>query len=69
MYVLQHSRQDADSEDVKLLGVYSSRGAALAAIERARGKPGFRDYPEGFHVDEYVLDVDHWTQGFGVPHE
>ena len=69
VYVLQHLREDEDSEDVKLLGVYSSLGAAHSAVERARIKPGFRDHPDGFHIDEYVVDVDHWTSGFGIPHE
>jgi hypothetical protein len=26
--------------------------------------PGFRDYPEGFHIDEYQLDQDQWREGF-----
>jgi hypothetical protein len=27
--------------------------------------PGFRDYPDGFQIEEYELDADHWTAGFG----
>jgi homoserine kinase type II len=68
VYVLQRLRESTDSEVVKLLGVYSSRGAAEAAVDRFRDKPGFRDYPAGFHIDPYVLDSDQWTEGFGVPH-
>ena len=68
VYVLQHLREDAESEDVKFLGVYSSRAAAEAAINRVRDKPGFRDYPDGFYLDPHALDADHWTEGFGVPH-
>ena len=67
VYVLQHHREDRDSEDVKLIGIYSSAGAAAGAIERLRNQPGFEDYPDGFSVDPYVVDADHWTQGFGTP--
>ena len=61
-YLLQHERHD--TENVKVIGVYSSREAAEAAVERLRLALGFRDYPDGFSVDEYPLDVDHWAEGF-----
>jgi hypothetical protein len=63
VYVLQHHR-DGD-EDVKMVGVYRSQGEAEAAILRLRGLPGFRDHPAGFETDAYVLNEDHWTEGFG----
>ena len=69
VYVLQHSREYDDTEDIKLIGVYSSEAAARAAIERLLRQPGFRSYPDGFHVDRYPLDKDHWTEGFGDPSE
>ena len=78
VYVLQHLHMlPGDVEDVKLIGVYSSRAAALEALQRKRGAPGFRDFPalvnaagakdtapEGFYISEYQLDVDHWSEGF-----
>jgi len=27
-------------------------------------KPGFSENRDGFFVDEYEIDVDHWTDGF-----
>lgn len=51
-------------DDVKVLGVYSSRGKAEARIERAKELEGFRDEPDCFHVDEYLLDEDRWSDGF-----
>jgi hypothetical protein len=24
----------------------------------------FRDDPDGFRIDEYPIDIDHWTEGF-----
>ena len=63
-FVLQH--ENPDTEDVKLIGVYSSDAAAQAAIERVRAQPGFRDYPSGFSIDDYNVDRDNWTEGFCI---
>lgn len=64
-FVLHHvAREDTPDEDAKLIGVYSTRAAAEAAIARMRSLPGFRDYPTNFHIDEYRLDRDHWQDGF-----
>ena len=61
-YLLQH--ENPDMEDVKVIGLYSSPSSAAAAIERLRVQPGFRDYPDGFSIDAYELDEDHWVEGF-----
>lgn len=72
VFVLQHLHVlDDDEEDVKMLGVYSSREEGVAAIERFRRLSGFRDTPqmavhsdapgdpEGFHLSEHELDKIH----------
>jgi hypothetical protein len=76
VFVLEHLRVRADGwDDVKLIGVYRSRATAMAAVERLRLQPGFREYPKlvepllddepsGFYLEEYALDEDHWTEGF-----
>src|SRR5262245_40265926 len=65
VFVLQHTRgEGAPDSDTKFIGVYSSREAAISAAERLRERPGFNDHPEGFSIDEYQLDHDHWTGGF-----
>lgn len=82
VFVLQHVRYDRDGdpwsdEDIKLIGVYRSAESAKAAIARLVTKPGFRDFPNlidpainsyasGFNLDEYELDQDSWTEGFGI---
>jgi hypothetical protein len=65
VFVLQHvhSREDGD-EDIKLIGVYSSREKAEGAIMRLSRLSGFSDAPDGFHVDEYRVDQDHWVEGY-----
>ncbi len=65
VFVLQHVHTfDDGEEDIKMIGVYSSRGQAKAALERVSTAEGFRDVPEGFSIDLYILDEDHWTEGY-----
>lgn len=49
-------------EDMTLAGVFATQ--ADAAVERARGRPGFSDWPGGFQVDGYEIGKDHWIEGF-----
>jgi ABC-type sugar transport system substrate-binding protein len=58
--------RSAQRSDVKVIGIYSSPSLARAGLERLRTKPGFCDQPDGFSVDPYNLDADHWTEGFGI---
>jgi hypothetical protein len=70
VYVLQHEREHLSGrDDVRLIGVYSSRARARAAIRRLRSAPGFRDCRRGFYIDAYRVDEDHWVEGFvdGTP--
>ncbi len=65
VFKLYHIRAKEDGEDdEKLIGIYSTRENAKAAIQRLSGLPGFRDYPTGFQIFEHVLDQDGWTEGF-----
>lgn len=65
VFVLMHAHETSpDVEDIKLIGVYSSEVAAKSAAERTKYLPGFADTPEGFHVQAYQLDKDHWVEGF-----
>ena len=63
--LLWHVRaDDTYADDAKLIGVYRTVEAARNAISRLDRMPGFRDYPDGFQIEEYELDADHWTAGF-----
>jgi hypothetical protein len=65
VFVVQHvhSREDA-REDVKFIGVYSSREKAQESVSRMSRLPGFTDARDGFHIDEYRVDQDHWVEGY-----
>jgi hypothetical protein len=65
VFLLHHVRSDDEyADDAKLIGTYSSREVAAAAIERLRDQPGFRDHRHGWNIQEYKLDHDHWEEGF-----
>ncbi len=65
VFVLQHSHElDDGSDEVKLIGVYSTRANAEGVVERLAHTPGFSDTPNGFHIDEYKLDQDQWVEGY-----
>jgi hypothetical protein len=65
VYILHHIYDKGlETENVKLIGVYSSRGEAQRAINRLQTQPGFRELVEGFEVEAYTLDEDNWKEGF-----
>lgn len=65
VFVLQHVHSmDDGTEDVKFIGVYSTREKAEVAVTRLGRVPGFSDAPDGFHIDEYRVDQDQWVEGY-----
>lgn len=65
VFILWYAHEYADgSESEMLIGVYSSRPDAEAAITRVRVKPGFAENPDDFVIDEYEIGKDHWTEGY-----
>ena len=65
VYFVQHENIENDYiEEPRMIGIYSSETLAQEAIERAKKLSGFRDYPEGFQITKYILDLDQWTFGF-----
>ena len=75
-FLLQHLHVLPDgSEDLKVIGIYASMESAMSAIERLKSQPGFSDFPDlidpstdsepsGFYIDKYILNQDHWSEGF-----
>ena len=64
VFILQHEYENGECDEVKFIGTYSTRMEAEQAIKRLSVQPGFRERIEGFHISEYELDKDHWTEGF-----
>jgi len=65
VYILWHTHATgANEKNEKLLGVYASEDAAMAAQSRLLEKPGFSSLPEGFEIVKYSIGEDHWTEGY-----
>jgi homoserine kinase type II len=76
VYLLQYlNLLNDEEENIKVLGIYSSKNEAERAVDRLKGQPGFKDHsdiinPEtdtkiqGFYIDEYKVNEDHWREGF-----
>jgi len=75
LYLVQHLHIVNNNEDLKIIGIYSSKNRAIEAVNRMISLPGFKDYPHivdpmndenenGFYIDEYIIDEDNWCEGF-----
>lgn len=65
VYVVEHLHTlPGSEEDAKLIGVYTSESEAAAACDRLRKQPGFSRTPDGFTIEKYELNKDHWPEGF-----
>jgi hypothetical protein len=77
VFVVEHLHVlPSGEEDIKRIGVYTSRALATSAAQRLAKQPGFREAPtiidpeisasgdEGFYIGETVLDLDYWTEGY-----
>jgi hypothetical protein len=65
VHVLWHRCTDEEGRDHELmLGIYSTQEKAEQALALLRDKPGFRDYPDGFEVQDATIDRTYMTEGF-----
>lgn len=65
IYTLWHCRIDDEGRDHdKLLGVYSTQEKAEEGRALLQDKPGFRDLPDGFEINDLILDKTYMTDGF-----
>jgi hypothetical protein len=69
VYLLQHvAREGSEDEDVKTLGIFSSRKKAEDAIRRFRTLAGFKRYPNGFYFSRFAVNQLQWLEGFVTQH-
>ena len=69
IWLAWHETETDGCTEFKLIGVFSTRERAEAAVELRRGKPGFSDQPDGFEIASYVIDRDTgWPDGFITVH-
>jgi hypothetical protein len=67
VYEVYHIHPDPAYENVDStfhIGVFSSRSVAQEMIDYLRPQPGFADYPDGFVVEETIVDQTRFEDGF-----
>ncbi|MGI5056637.1 DUF7336 domain-containing protein [Treponema socranskii] len=79
LYIVEHLHILYDDvEDIKFLGVFSTKEKAEKAIQILSKQPGFKDFPkiiddndiendviEGFYIIKVVVDeIAEWKEGF-----
>jgi len=64
VFLLWHVREKAGDGSDLLIGVCRTQGDAEAAIDRLKSKSGFGAAPEGFRINRYELNRDHWEDGY-----
>ncbi len=65
VYFVEHENIENDYiEEPRVIGIYTSEKLAQEAIERAKKLSGFGDFPEGFQITKYILDLHQWNFGF-----
>lgn len=65
VYILHHVHEiNSNSEDVKIIGVYSTPEEAKIAQSRVENLPGFKDTRDGFSIDRYQINETFWLEGF-----
>jgi hypothetical protein len=70
VYVLQHSYEyeyEGDLfDEIKMIGVFSSKEKAQEVIDKYKLLPGFKDYSiDCFHIDKFEINkISEWEEGF-----
>lgn len=69
VFMLHHVHEfENGHEDVKLIGVFSTREKAESALAKVKDMPGFKELPQGFSLDEHTLDQLGWVEGHFTTH-
>jgi hypothetical protein len=64
VFLLQHSYELDGCDETKVIGVYSSKEKAETVACKYKNLPGFKEHPDCFYIDEYLIDKNYWEEGF-----
>jgi hypothetical protein len=66
LYIVSHDFETLKQLDnPRQIGVYSTQQQAEMAVTRTKRLPGFRDFPDNFMIGRFLVNEDHWREGFG----
>lgn len=64
VYFLEHSYELNEHDVIRALGIYSTKEKAEKAMENYKKLPRFKDFLDGFNIDEYEINKKCWSEGF-----
>lgn len=64
VYLLQHCYEEDEFDWVTDLGIYTTNQKAIDALNRFKNLEKFLKYPDEFIISEYLLNENHWEEGF-----
>jgi hypothetical protein len=65
VFIVRHLRElEDDVQEIKFIGVYSNAKLAQAAIDQIKDQAGFRDFRDGFTIEDHRLNLTGWVEGF-----
>jgi hypothetical protein len=64
VFILWHVHPPDTEEQENLVGIYTTEVEARAAADRLKRTLAFMNCAEGFHIDQYRLNKDHWIEGY-----
>ena len=62
VYLLEHIYELEGHDEVRTLGIYSSKEKAEEAILYYKKLSGFKNLLDGFNIDEYEINERCWTE-------
>jgi hypothetical protein len=62
-YMVHHGQGKYRDEELKLIGVFSSKKLAMQIVADLKTKPGFKEVGK-FSIDRSIVDRYEWTKGF-----
>jgi len=63
VFLLQHSYKISGyCDEIKYIGLFSSREKAKKAINKLKYQDGFKKYKNGFSIDRYIVDQVFWKK-------
>ena len=64
VFQLTHEWYDGEYDYVSHLGVYSTKKLAKKSLASYKLEPEFLGHPDGFCIDECLIDECEWKEGF-----
>lgn len=64
VYHVTHSYKKDGCEEIKDIGIFSSKKKAKKAVKKLKKQKGFKKHKKGFNIGAVVINQIYWDGGF-----